>query len=671
MKKILKIMLLVIVFSLLIGHINFVQADDITYNKYNVVFVVDSSGSMKNNDKGNDRFEAITMFTDLIAEKGNRAGAVFFATNTAEVELMDISSNESKDKFNNAVQDLNIKGYSNIGLGLLKATEMLNKDKNDNRDSVIILLSDGNTNMKTTEEIQESLKNKAEAIEDARENDIKIYSVTLNTSKGKKGEADLSEMKQISNATKGQAEEVTKSGDLEDVYQMFYNMVYGSNPIRIKNSFTVPGFGIEDANIKINSNNIKKVALIQPDGKDFVPKIKRRKYYSFIKIKNPQSGTWKINIDTENGGTVESYLICNNNLSVETNNNIKNNQINTNNELNVSSYLKAGKIRAKSSNNYQGYKAKFILYDENDKKINEKNMDIINDHVETKLSPLSKGIYKYKVQFSSNYVNKESKIVEFSVVTPDVTDTAPIAKENPVEVIYNIYPFRKVNFVYDLKTLATDSDVGDKLRYKIINTSFVNGTDYTLSDDYILTMNHFSLSKGSYDIRAIDQYNKYCDITLKVKTVNIGLIALIGIGIAILIALAIFGFIAWRKAIAFFFGKITVESIVSDGYYDNNKEDTKTPGRGKFYLKYFNIDDVGLNYNKSYFQGTGGKSVILVLDHKIKYRGKEVKKITIRSGADIVVPIGENQLKVKFVSTLGNTRSRTRRRSNQRNRIRR
>ncbi len=53
-----------------------------------------------------------------------------------------------------------------------------------------------------------------------------------------------------------------------------------------------------------------------------------------------------------------------------------------------------------------------------------------------------------------------------------------------------------------MNTLATDAQ-DSTLRYKIESTSFIEGMDYTV-DNGILTMDHFSLSKGSFTISATD-----------------------------------------------------------------------------------------------------------------------------------------------------------------------
>lgn len=49
-----------------------------TMNKFNVVLVTDASGSMKQTDPNQYRFEAIDLFVGLISNGGNYVGSVVF-----------------------------------------------------------------------------------------------------------------------------------------------------------------------------------------------------------------------------------------------------------------------------------------------------------------------------------------------------------------------------------------------------------------------------------------------------------------------------------------------------------------------------------------------------------------------------------------------------------------
>ena len=53
--------------------------DSSSTNKFNVVVLLDASGSMASTDPQNYRFEAISQFINLLTETGNNVGAVVFS----------------------------------------------------------------------------------------------------------------------------------------------------------------------------------------------------------------------------------------------------------------------------------------------------------------------------------------------------------------------------------------------------------------------------------------------------------------------------------------------------------------------------------------------------------------------------------------------------------------
>ena len=52
-----------------------------------------------------------------------------------------------------------------------------------------------------------------------------------------------------------------------------------------------------------------------------------------------------------------------------------------------------------------------------------------------------------------------------------------------------------------MNTLARDAE-DETLQYKIVSSSFIENTDYTVDGDGKLLLEHFSLSKGAFTIRA-------------------------------------------------------------------------------------------------------------------------------------------------------------------------
>ena len=169
-------------------------------NCFNVVMVLDASGSMDKTDPNGYRYEAISQFTNLLAEHGNYLGGIVFSTEvTLEQDPIPVDSAADKEKVTDSLSSISPLGWTNTGDALLAAVDALVEKGNPALPSVIVFLSDGSTMMGSGDETTLSLDRKADAIQKARENGISIYSVCLNADDS----ADIPEMEQISQATGG------------------------------------------------------------------------------------------------------------------------------------------------------------------------------------------------------------------------------------------------------------------------------------------------------------------------------------------------------------------------------------------------------------------------------------------------------------------------------------
>ncbi len=156
------------------------NAQNFVNNRFNVVVALDASGSMKNTDPNGLRYEAISQFFGLLAAQGNALGGVVFHTElAAEETLTEITDQSGKDAVMDMLKSIPSNGgWTNTGVGLARAVEMIKQDGAADLPSVILFLSDGNTAMASKEETQASLDQKAEALQAAREQGIQIYSVS-------------------------------------------------------------------------------------------------------------------------------------------------------------------------------------------------------------------------------------------------------------------------------------------------------------------------------------------------------------------------------------------------------------------------------------------------------------------------------------------------------------
>lgn len=656
------ILVCTIIMSLALIKVN-AQNGDPHNNRFNVVIVLDASGSMKNTDPNGFRYEAISQFTGLLAEQGNVLGGVVFHTDlAAEKTLTQIVDQAGKDTVTDMLESIPSNGgWTNTGAGLARAVEMIKQSGDPNLPSVILFLSDGNTEMASKEATQASLDQKADAIQEAREQGIQIYSVCLNANKS----ADVSEMRQLADATGGVFQEVAQAEDLQDVFNSFYNLIYGTSTItlvdevfpdtgRLETTFDVPGLGVEEVNIIIYGNTTK-MSLLKPDGSESSATAVISKTFSMLKLTDVVPGTWTLVTEGVPGDSIKINMVYNTNLGVEMSIIPEERIINPADPVTITAKLKGNNVLATSGDQYVGYTAELQVLDAYGELLESIPMEVVGDHFEVKQT-FEEGTYYYKAIIKGNHIEKESEKVgpltsTTDVLTEDEKNNTPPVPVNPVvEETVNIWPFVGGNFTLDMNTLATDAQ-DSTLRYKVESSSFIEGTDYTVDSNGILTMDHFSLSKGAFTISATDSWGLSCEIEVIVKSVNIGLLTLIGIGVLALIAAIIFGILLYIALTKPFRGTISAQSYCNGTY----KGIPRSPRRGREKLARFGMDNVGLDYQKSYFQATGQNYIFLVTDKEVIYNGQPTKKVRIQSGAAVTIYTGKDStrsINIRFDSRM-------------------
>jgi hypothetical protein len=230
----------------------------------------------------------------------------------------------------------------------------------------------------------------------------------------------------------------------------------------------------------------------------------------------------------------------------------------------------------------------------------------------------------------------------------------PPYSDGDIEVNIKLWPFKKNVATVNLLPGATDPE-GQPLKFEVVSSAF-NDDEYEL-DGTELSLHEFSLSKGSFEIIATDPEGESVTFNVLIKTTNIGLIALIGLGAAALIVLAILGTLAYILSQKRFMGSISLT------VFDNNSNEyhmpiVRTPRRGKCKLSSFGVNVPGLQGANCYFQATG-ETYIYFISGKPVYRGGSLdrtKKVRV-DAYDITISAAQDQssgIRVSFQSARNN-----------------
>lgn len=639
-----------------------------TSNRFNVVFAIDSSGSMSDTDPDKLRFDATELFLGLLANDGNYVGGLVFNNGVVEKsDIAGIKGMSDKEKVQGIMKGAKIVGGTDIGLALQESVKMIEEKGNKALPSAIILLSDGNTDLASEELYKESNIAKASAIQKARNNDYKVYSVCLNVD----GSADKKELSQISNATSGECFEIKNSSDLNNIFAKFYNLIYSTSTTKIDDSeipkngkihqvFNVPSTGVEEVNIIVSSSQpISNMTLKKPDGTvmsaDEVKKItSSSRAFTITKLVEPEGGAWEINATGKAGDKVKIEMVCNDRLSLNLQCD-KADGLKKGDKVQVKGYLLDNNETVSDKAAYKDYKAvlcvtKQTSADSNQEGEPDKYEMNADGASYTYTLPLDEyATYILYMEADGDGISKSTK--EDRIVL-NVGNTAPVVNEEKIEQHFWLLPFTQNSGDIDLSTAVTDAE--DKnLTYTVKSSSFLD-TSYEI-DNATLKMKDFDLPEGSFTIKAADSMGASAEFEVAVTTTDVGILTLIILGAIILIVLAVIGVVTYILLNKRFMGDCYASSYnYETGEY--SEEVKCSMNRGRIKLTSFGLSVPGLDLRKCYFQATGKDYVYFCSNKPVYGDGMKAKKIRV-DGRQITISKDSSAqcgIKVRFDSMKSN-----------------
>ena len=634
-------------------------------NRFNVMMVLDASASMGYTDRGGYRFDAMKLFTNLMADEGNVLGGEVFSTGIdLPGKLSPVNGQREKDKIVDAMKNVQYPGgWTNIGGGLTDAVGVL-KDRNQELDSVIILLTDGITAMPDRALEEESYRLEDIAIKWLKENNIPVYCVCLNA----EGSSNISELERISEETDGKCVQIRQAKDLNNVFKDFYKLIYGVKTRvdlsvdtvfpeegSLETPFDVPGFAVEEVNIVIQGKTTD-ISLIQPSGREGYAE--RHDYDSFTALKISGSdlvpGMWTLVTEGVPGDAIQIEVIYNNNLKAELFNDEKTVVSKTlPTDKPVMFYTKLATDTAEAEKlEYYGFDAELAVLNDLEEEIDRVPMAVGMECFEAGVT-LEPGEYYFVTTVTGPNLSKDSNMIgplTFKAADepepkPEPVNTAPTASQSSLKKTVFIWPFAGGKWVENVGALVKDKE-DPVLKYSIAESSFYKNASCTVDAGGTVTLklgNFHRFGKGSVTVRATDSKGLYCDVRLQATVINTVFILL-----GLLAVAAIAGLVYWlinrgqgSGSTPARGGNIIVSSDI------NGLVRTSSPykaGKGRILLSHFQgIDNIGLDYSRCYFEGANDTFVFLTTEKPVRWRGTETKEVRIDTGVETSIYVGDDE----------------------------
>jgi len=188
------------------GEANVTSIDVTTYSKNNnvaLIIVLDSSGSMEDNDPQRKRVEASKKLIDLMDINDTIAVIDFGAGTTSGKRVSRVLSDFTDDKtqLKSAIDRVVASGGTPLYESILDAEDMLSSYANKTK--VIVVLTDGQAN---------NNNNLDSSIQEAKDNDILIFPIGLGNN------LDFKDLERVANDTNGVFGKAVDANSLEEVY---------------------------------------------------------------------------------------------------------------------------------------------------------------------------------------------------------------------------------------------------------------------------------------------------------------------------------------------------------------------------------------------------------------------------------------------------------------------
>jgi len=632
-------------------------------NRFNVVFVVDCSGSMKYSDPpiqvGNAassyRYQAADLFLGLLTQSGgNKVGTVLFTAEIVATNPMSESGSMiNKRVISESLREVPADGDTDIGKALKAATDMLDKQRDKTLPSVIVLLTDGKTE---TDDIAGSIAAKESAITACRNNGYQVFGVTLNQNNA----ANPAEVQAIVDATGGMFSEVKTASDLMKTFEQFYTFIYGTNSTSIakgsgtiQGKFTVPKIGVDEVNIIIYSNApLQSLRIKQPSDvwltQTEIDALRMTgANFSVIKIApDPMHGEWELEAVCNPGDYAEIGMVPNLNVKVVS-------------EALSQDSLKIGSIVKISS--------KIISRDKPVTDADVYQSGAYGGYIilkpatggEAKQIPLVSGVDsftadvkldQYGTFYATAVIKGEGMEYTGNSVELSVGNTAPHPVNKSESRKIKIPPFKQATDVLQLGSIIVDDeDATEKLKFEIVMSDF-EPAEIEI-DDASKTLKVTPRQKGNYSvtIRATDSQGASCEQTIQYGVASLLLLLLIIIGSLLLLAVVVLiSLLVYRKTTPFL-GELQV-------WPQGKPVRTLQGTKGTMRLSDFFGADVLGRFDQAKFVATGSHrnpTVYFMNSESFCVDNTDilVKKHEMKPRQDFRVICGDDELSVTYVPT--------------------
>ncbi len=270
---------------------------------FDVVLLMDSSGSMKKTDPKDYRKEAAKLFVSLLPERDN-ISIVSFGDSATELAPLTPGGKKDRPLLFSAVNKItsremttNITEAVKFGLATLKASKRQNR--------IMLLMSDGKIDLLSKEKDEASAAELAALLSDVAKAGIRIYSVAFSEF------SDAGLLRSLSEKTGGAFRYAQTDRDIHVVFASIFEQMKAPDMLSLDGDTFLVDKDVKEAVLLINKASGTETVLFDPSGRRVVQgKIARdiewfaSKAFDMITIREPAVGKWRVKLSVREGNKI-------------------------------------------------------------------------------------------------------------------------------------------------------------------------------------------------------------------------------------------------------------------------------------------------------------------------------------------------------------------------------
>lgn len=270
---------------------------------FDIVLLMDSSGSMKKTDPKDYRKEAAKLFVSLMSERDSISIVSFGDTAQELAPLTPGGKSERAGLFRAIGRITSREMTTNIPEAVRLAFDSLQKSKRQNR--VILLMSDGKIDLLSQEKDAAAAAELEKMLPDIAKAGIRIYTVAFSEF------SDAALLRAVAEKTAGAFRYAQTDRDIHVVFSSIFERLKAPDTLTLEGDTFLVDKDVKEAVLLINKLPGTATVLFDPSGRRVVQgRITRdiewfgSKVFDMITIKEPAVGKWRIRLSTKEGNKI-------------------------------------------------------------------------------------------------------------------------------------------------------------------------------------------------------------------------------------------------------------------------------------------------------------------------------------------------------------------------------